>query len=299
MMITQSFYGNSKACPKVLLVVPHGASGFEVFFKRFPDILDHPEIRRSNGAFERFLAVEQDRGSSELAHSIARKLNEMTPEMGIRILELSYPRGLVDGGRIVSHCLRPFLPDALLRRHKDAFIQIHQDSVDYVLDQVSSVSDSGGCVLDIHTMASFCPSEPLDSYQSWESLIPYTRAFDDAYKHGSLRSFDIITADGDGREIAHKPLRDELEKSLGGRFDLSFNHPYAALKHFMMNVYMCHGSGIALDLPKHLLAEDGPDRLDLANFKLCWAKLNRTGLLIAQGVMSYLNLRHQDMPSEP
>lgn len=291
MMITQSFYGNPKASLKVLLVVPHGASGFEVFFKRFPEILDHPEIRDLNGAFERFLAIEQDRGSSELSHSIARHLEKLVPDLGIRVTELSYPRGILDGGRIVSHCLRPFLPNSLAGALNGAFIRIHEESVRTVLQQVKEVSDSGGCTLDIHTMASYSPTESLEKYNAWDHLVSYTRAFDQASQSGTLRSFDMITADGHGEEIACSLLRQNLKSALEKEFDLAFNDPYAAMKHFMMNVYMCQGPGIALDLPKHLLTTESPNQLDLATFKLCWSKLNKTGLLIAHGVKSFLESR--------
>ena len=83
--------------------------------------------------------------------------------------------------------------------------------------------------------------------------------------------------------IGFPPLRDALvEEFSNARFHVE-NDPYHAPSHFMMNRHMVNTDGIALDVPKHMVAQvSHPNDLILDRFELDGNKIEGLGRVIAK-----------------
>ena len=153
-MIIETLYSkNIQDTVNLLLIVPHGADA-STFQARFPQLFQHFFDKGASELLRQYLRIEQDFGAKEIAHSIASYLYRHS-SISSRVLELAYPRGLLDGGRQESHCLREFLPKTILSDYGEELKDVHRASISYVKQQLGQVRDAGGIFLDVHTMAPF------------------------------------------------------------------------------------------------------------------------------------------------
>ena len=204
---------------------------------------------------------------------------------------MDYPRAIVDGGRILDHCLRPCLPPDLFNRLKDKFLDMHQDMLHKLEELHEEVNQNHGYVLDLHTMASFSPhhkGEIKTIPVSFENLEEYYEQFINAPREkGYLRYVDVITEDGHGHYIADRKLAKAVSKNLSlANIDYRENSPYFAPPEFLMNTHMSRCPGLAIDIPKHLLAAiERPEDFALDGFQLCYEKIGDMAQILGNGLM--------------
>lgn len=254
-MLTVSRYGISNEVD-FLIIVPHAGEG-SVFFRRFTEIKRHPEVVSRMEMFCDFIKLEQDLGATVMAHKIARALSKIHPRMGITLLEIDYPRGLLDGGRQMSHCIRPFLPADLLEGLRDDFNHTHLSCLDKIRSYLRLLVKNRGFFIDLHTMASHDPifaKGPTQTFD-WASMDEYIEGYRLGEQHGKQRIIDFIKRDDDGVIIADRKISECLEERFRGQYPFADSNPYRASKHFMMNEYMRSAPGIAIDFPKDLIFE--------------------------------------------
>lgn len=286
-MIRRTLYGNNHHF-RLLITVPHGSIG-EAFFARYPHFWQSFSQPTESKAFYRYLRIEQDFGAQELAHRLAYWVNCLMPKLGVLILEKDYPRGILDGGRQLSHCLRPMVPPDILKALETDLLQLHASTLDVVRKEIVLLNQHRGALIDLHTMAPFCPHFMQGSKnlpETYESLSDYLDHFLDPKFHhpDSKRNIDLITEDGSGKMIADKQLSAAFTKTLSPKFPLAFNDPYAAPPHFMMHEYLCSSRGIAIDVPKDLISQQAPPDFKLERFDLCSQKIDQLAKLMAQAV---------------
>ncbi len=250
-------YGN-KNRRDVLIVDPHGADA-EYFLSKFPDFASNRQIKALGSAFEQFLAIEQDRGATELCHATAKALVKIDATLGVEIFQMNYPRAILDGGRLMSHLIRSWVPEPLRQAHHDDWYRIHKTTLARLDQRYQQLQQDGGLLLDLHTMAPYSPVDPDGQakvmHATWENLEQYITDFVEAPQLASnRRHFDIITQDENEREIGCQVLSTHLGEQLDQRgIPWARNHPYRAVSHFMMNYHLTNARGVALDLPKDLL----------------------------------------------
>ncbi|SMF78190.1 hypothetical protein [Pseudobacteriovorax antillogorgiicola] len=284
-------YGSNPEEYSVLVVSPHSADGKE-FFDQFPEIVNHPLIKSHWDLFEQYVEIERDKGADQLAHQLGHQLAQRG--ISSMVLEWQYPRAIVDGGRILSHCLRPCLPPTLQEQLNDRLLGMHKRSLEKLEELHQVINDRHGFVIDMHTMASFSPmndgkieTKPV----SFEGLRAYCQQFTDAPRTpDNLRLFDVITQDEDAREIAHPRLKKAIIDSLNrASIDFVENDPYCADSAFLMNVHLTRCPAIALDLPKHYVASvDNPMDFSLPDFNVDSIKVERIAKLIAEATKDAL-----------
>jgi hypothetical protein len=254
------------------VVVPHGAGAAD-FFKFFPEIEADPDLAKIWPIFEDYLAIERDGGAGEIAHALAYRL---ASSFDIRTLvaEVNFPRGIVDGGRLRNHCLRNCLPPKLAEDLTPAFLRVHEDSLAYMdrlYEQLEA--DTSALLIDMHTMASYCPVDEAGLKRtapvSFPTLPAYIEQYLSASNHAYQRKIDLICADESGRLLADPILLDSIRQSLeSAGYACLDNEPYHAAPIYLSYQHMQKVPSISLDIPKHLIAKGGEKDLELDNLQI-------------------------------
>ncbi len=287
-MLNITHFASDESPLSFLIVSPHSSQGNN-FFNEYPQIFDHPEVKNKSDVFKTYIKIESDFGAQELAHAIAKQVHERG--FTCIVCELDYPRGLLDGGRQLDHCLREALPASVLDNHQEDWLQIHQNSLTVLDELYDRLNKSEGLLLDIHTMASFSPMKEGKEHtfkETFDNLESYCQQFLQAPKtQENLRSIDIISQDGSGNEIGCNFLKNFL--ALGFReagIDFVENHPYVAEPAFLMNRHLLNTRGIAIDVPKHMLANiRRPQELNLDTIQLDENKIEGLARIIAKAAI--------------
>ena len=81
------------------------------------------KIKRKMNFLE-YVKLEKDSGATELCHEIAKNLE--AKGIASIVVELEYPRGILDGGRVLEKCIRDALPRDLGEQLNSRFLAIHQ-----------------------------------------------------------------------------------------------------------------------------------------------------------------------------
>lgn len=294
--IKETLY-HSRGKHHTVLVVPHGAEARE-FFGFFPEIPGDPDLQKVWPLFESYLEIERDGGASEISHAVAYCLASV---FGIRsqVVELNYPRGLVDGGRLRDHCLRPCLPLQLMDRLKEAMLKVHETSLSY-MDRLyeSMEAEASTFLIDIHTMASFCPvgksGKPYTLPISFPLLKDYVNQYLNAYEHAYRRKIDLICADEAGRKLADPTLLACVSEALQrADYHCLENEPYHAAPIYLSYQHMLKVPSLSIDVPKHLIAVGGEDELVLDRLKIDPAALKALAESLAQGIAAAFQQKTQ------
>ncbi len=277
---------------RVMILSPHCSSG-ENFFKEFPEILKHEKIIEKKEEFLKYIELEKDSGTTELCHKIAEDLE--ANGIGSIVIELDYPRAILDGGRVLEKCIRDALPRDLGEQLNSQFLAIHQKSLDRLLELYAVLNTNKGLILDVHTMASYCPmykGTKQTKTISFDALDTYLRQYFGAPKEESnIRYFDLITSDVRGMELGDKKLKSHIEQELHeAGIPYMLNKPYAASDEFLMYPNLTHCRGLCFDIPKHSLStyHADPEGFDLANIELDEGQLEIYAALMTRALIKTL-----------
>ena len=278
----------------VTIVSPHGSHGSK-FWDYVPEILKEPAINENKELFLRYLAIEKDTGANELAHAIASHFVSIDPSYGANVIEFDYPRGIVDGGRILSHCIRDCLPAQLKAQLTPRLKSLHARSLAKLEGVYKELSSKKGLLLDIHTMAPYCPVDANGKAKtipvSFDTLAAYVQQFIDAQiSESNRRTVDLIISDPSlTKAIADQDLQLALQGVFSSRgIDFCENHPYFAEEHFLMYQHFVNAKAVAIDVPKDRIArlKGKNEYFDLADFELDQKKIDH----IAEAIASALHL---------
>jgi len=283
---------------RVLLISPHGA-GAKEFLDAFPAIEADPQLQALWPLFETYLAIERDVGADELAHAIAHNLARRF-DVPCQVVCVNYPRAIIDGGRLMDHCLRLCLPTALFVQLKTSMLELHQRTIRRVEELYAEIkSGSARYLIDVHTMASFCPIDGNGTRYilpvSFHRLEDYVTQFIEARNHEYRRSVDLITADDHGQRWADPQLIAEIQRALGAEgYPQLENIPYCALSAFLSHQHLRTVPSISLDVPKHLLSTWADDFTDyqLDDVPLSAEKIERLGQCLAGAIHAAMSGRN-------
>ena len=262
----------------LLITSPHGCWG-EPFFQLFPEILQHHEIVKKEKTFRNYLNIEHDKGASDIGISIARHFHESFGlDKRVVFVEILYPRGILDGGRLLSHCLRKSLPTDLMHFKKKVFLDIHDNTLVKIDELLEEVQAAKGRIIDIHTMAPSSPKEQVSSTMGLQECFANLDDYVSGYLETSndvtceKRPIDLMTQLQDGTVIADEQFAEQCLKEFTA-YDLQaeLNHPYSCANFYLAGYMFRKCRGLAIDVPKHLLAKD-PQNFRLEDFEVCSKK---------------------------
>ncbi len=282
---------------QVILVVPHGADATE-FLEFFPEIPAHPDLEKIWPLFRSYLAIERDAGASELAHALGARLAS-TAGYSVQVLEMNYPRGIVDGGRLNEHCLRPCLPHTLFDELKAAFLALHQTSLAAIDRVYEKMAEHPACfLLDVHTMASYCPvnaegerrTEPV----AFATLASYVNQYLEAREHRYQRQIDLICSAADGRKLADPLLLQALTETLSeDGYTCLENEPYHAAPIYLSYQHMQKVPSLSIDVPKHLVASNALEPYELDQIRVDPLRIDRLAASLARGLERAFSRKYQ------
>ncbi|MBI4143023.1 hypothetical protein HY480_04070 [Candidatus Uhrbacteria bacterium] len=290
------YYGPRTGGPlDVILLCPHGG-GHEQFLGCYPEVAR--ACPASDDVLRTYLAVERDVGSSELAHAIARAIARQPIGVHIEVLDITFPRGILDGNRIPERAIRAVFDHAAHPDLVAALRNEHRFACAVVEDRLA-VLGGDGIVVDLHTMAPYSPrttpGSPTEAaVETPTTLAEYTAAYRDRVRWGTRRAVDVVTTvAGTTTNIADPVLLTNLRSSLT-RTSVPFreNDPYPTAEHVLTTSYLRQHRGIAIDVPKDLLAmipaED--PAFDLAHVPLSRGNMTRIAEPIAGAIANSLVL---------
>lgn len=246
--------------PAFVLVVPHADGGQRL-------LAEHPEILEACAAPEallrRYLLLEADHGSIDLARSVARHLEAQ--DLGVDILTSRLPRGLIDAGRLPARALRHVWRADADSRLLALLVESHAEGVRQVVQAVRGLDPREGIFVDLHTMASRGPRRMRSPTESADERPEALDAYIALFVEGGARreAIDLITHIG-ADLVADLRLREEIATALDvARRRWVANRPYAAADHLVAGMLMRERRGIMLDVPKHwLFGRTWPDPAD-------------------------------------
>lgn len=298
-LITQPSKGKQRYYPKcripfdAVILCQHGDDGTD-FFKRKEEAIQSLS-NHDPALLQAYLAIEQDVGSSELAHAIANSLVGMSSErFSVVVLDVPLPRAFIDANRVREHALRPVFDYAGREDIAASFLRQYDHETSSIASTLRQLS-SQGVVLDIHSMAPYSPQvNQVDGAHAVElsptTLDRYVRAYTDPAMRGERCNIDIVTSLEDGSIIADHVLAAECAR----QFDQSgihyrFNHPYHTNEKVMTTRYMHRHHTLAVDVPKDYIARTpGSQAFDLANLEPVPDMINAVAVPIAQAAKARL-----------
>lgn len=291
MLVKETRYGENF---RALILSPHGSEGTR-FFELFPEILADEQVAKQKESFLAYVELEKDSGATELCHKIAQEL--LSQGVSSKVVELDYPRAIVDGGRILEKCLRNALPRDLEESLQSRFLDMHQKSLNRLLELYKELNQNNGLILDVHTMASFCPvnhGAKLTKPISFETMESYKKQYINAPRDlDNLRYFDLITADTRGEELGDKKLKMNIEQMLiENNISYKMNKPYAASDEFLMYPNLTHCRGLCFDIPKHSLTKyhSHPENFDVSAIELDDGQLSLYASVLSEAFVQSLDL---------
>lgn len=275
---------DAKNRPTCVILCQHGDDGRK-FLTRFPDF--HKVCGISKELLERYLAVERDFGTGELAHAVARKVQERGYSVGVA--EVLKPRGVVDPNRITGKCVQPLFDHEKNQSLVAQLTTEHATALGEVAEVLTSVNPI--VLVDLHSMSSHTPRVDAESTVRAVKLVPgnveaYLEAWLSAATNGERRYLDIVTHLNTDEVVADLRFAVKMAMALQrASVEYRFNHPYPTAKEVMTTEYLQKYPGVCLDVPKDYLAEGPLDGL--------WLNMNKVMKIahaVAEAIAKYLEV---------
>ncbi len=281
-------YGKARRISCVFLC-QHGDMG-EKLFARYPSLPDLCVSGRQK--FMQYIAVEQDAGTPELAHILAKMASDA--DHASLVVHAELPRGVVDPNRITERSLQEIID---WRQHPDLASELkglHADTLAHVAALLAETKPR--LVIDVHSMGQYTPRAKAESdvravTLAFDRLEEYLEAWLDPARRGERRVLDIVTALADGTVVADM----QFARMMAGELDMvgidyRFNHPYPTAPHVMTTAYLRQYPGGCIDVPKDMLADGALDAM-----RVNLRKVERVARPIANAAIAYLGQQVETM----
>lgn len=284
--------GAEKAVPDVVIWCPH-ASNAEPFLSSFPEIRE--SIVANDETLLRFLDLEQDQGSDQLALAIADALAaQSSDQLAIRVIYARLPRGIIDPARSADFAIRNIFHDELDGSLLQVMRILHESIIRRISEQVLNLDPINGYFMEVHTMAPYSPtntpfSDTKAILETPKALEPYIQAYINAPELGERRDIAVITSTSDGEYLADEHLTQQMVAELQqADYKFHYNNPYKASRRLIGGILMSQRRAVALDVPKDLLTKqpaESPD-FNLLNLDLDAGNIQRLANTVVKGLLA-------------
>lgn len=253
MYISERNYGDSfDTKADVVILCPHGSMGSK--FIQEHGICD---LVTDVNVFAKFNELEADKGSFELARSIADEISVRRNDLLVRVIEVGIPRSVIDCNRVESNAaVRRIVNWAEFHKVHSELVAIHRDTIEQLKELALANRRPGSVLLDLHTMADFSPvcavvdpSQPALAEEQL-GLESYVSSYLDAVNNGRPRHTNLITS-LDESCIADRDFTTacEIELQAAG-FAVSHDVPYSLSRRLMSFFYAANSRSITIDFKK-------------------------------------------------
>lgn len=284
--ISTESYGNTRRKKAhVGLVVLHGSTGGQLF-KENPGLL---RLAPDEGEFQKYLAIESDFGTLELAREVARAIDKLTSALRIDITHVDLPLGIIDVNALdIEAAVRNVLDPEYCGSVESLLGKVHQAALGALDKQLGKIHKDG-ILVSLHSCS---PGERIAAPdESYDRLGVYNRSFTMPENQDAAvpRLIDIVTALPNGRVVADEGLVHNMERCLEAEgFPVALNSPFS-IQPGTWQLQASRGPRFAaLDVPKHHIAEGSAESVisNLAALKIDKEKVEKLAGQIAMAIVT-------------
>ena len=286
---TFSYYSGDDLKFDVMITCPHAERGDKFLEFDYPIIAELVKLDKAD--FNKFLAIEYDFGTHSLSHTIAKVLHT---KFGIRtlIIEPSFPRSILDAGRLYPNCLRSIIDYSSHPVLKRALLDLYDRYMAHLCHAVAIAKSYGAISIDLHTMSTYSPNIIQERYaeaitETPSNLLEYIRLFRDSHKDGEKRLTEFFTGDHRNGIFANQSLLDKLTKHFESvNIPIQYDKPYILAEHLVAHYLVSELSTVCVDLPKDFLSKVTTENedYDLANLDIDADKLDQMSNVFANSI---------------
>jgi hypothetical protein len=286
---TLYFYTEADFRFDLLITCPHAEMGTSFLEIDFPAISDLISIDKQS--LYEFLSIEHDFGTHELAQAIAQKLFK---EYGVStlILEPSFPRSILDAGRLYPNCLRNIIDYDNHKDIKNELLNVYNDYMAKLVHVTAVAKNYNALAIDLHTMSSYSPNIIQERYseairEEPDNLMEYIGYYKNSNKDFEKRKTELFTGDSRNGIFASKELLQSLTAEiLARRIPMDYDKPYVLAEHLVAHYLVCELGCVCIDIPKDLLSVTTTDDegYDIANLVIDEAKIDSVAGMFARAV---------------
>ncbi len=284
-------YGNTnKKHADLIINCPHGAnSGFTLDL--FPDLISVLEVNEKD--FKKYLYIEQDIGSHELSHLIAKNIVSVTKnKKRVDVIDVKLHRGIIDANRLKDRAIR-YIYDfnkypVLFNEMNNVYCELYKSLLSYFEENIGN-----GYYIDIHTMAPCNPlSTDIDPDTQLEispnTILEY--CFSYTKDKGRRRAIDLMVGLKESNEIlADESIKNNISRYLAKYgFKYDYNEPYSLVPYIMSYVYTKKYKGIDIDIPKDYLSNESGESFKLDNITISETKLKKLAESLCKGILKVI-----------
>ncbi|QIW10861.1 hypothetical protein [Francisella sp. LA112445] len=275
---TLYFYTDEDLRFDLVLTCPHAEIGSNFIEFDYPAIKQLIKLEKQ--AFDDFLAIEYDFGTYSLSHAIAQKLY---CEYGLYtlIMEPTFPRSVLDAGRLYPNCIRNIIDYDQHLELKDSLIKLYDEYMEKLCHVVAVAKSYNAVSIDLHTMSSYSPNVIQERYseaiiETPDTLEQYIDLYKKAHIEGEKRITELFTGDARNGIFASKMLLESLSRELEAiGIDIQYDKPYILAEHLVAHYLVCELETVCIDIPKDLISKVTTDdeEYDIANLEVDKNKL--------------------------
>ena len=296
---TFSYYSDESLAFDVMITCPHAERGDKFIEFDYPIIAEL--VKLSKDDFDKFLGIEYDFGSHSLAHAIAKELHQ---KLGLKtlIIEPSFPRSILDAGRLYPNCIRNIIDYNQHPKLKEELLKLFDRYMAHLVNAVAMAKRYDAISIDLHTMSTYSPNVIQERYaeaitETPDNLEEYIRLFRDSHKEGEKRLTEFFTGDHRNGIFANHKLLETLSKHFAkANIEKQYDKPYILAEHLVAHYLVCELATVCVDLPKDLLSVKTTDNkidYDLANLDIDKEKLGVMSKIFANAILDAHSLLNE------
>lgn len=260
-------YGNiEKPSPDIVLDVPHDGD-----HKDFMQALQklHPTVQQLLAPEAvKYLDLERDIGSSQMAHQLAENLSESFSGLRIDVVEFLGPRGFVDVSRDKDHpqAVRPVIDfnTEVGQAIRETLVQIHTFGYDQTYQAITNIAPKG-IYISMHSYDGWAiePGAMPGSIPEYIAQVEEGRNQPEHRCFGTLAATAANSQEKDYRSIGDQLFENEIHYALialGIRVEA--NNPYWLTIGNRVRTFLegaLKKQGLAFEAPKSYLRENPED----------------------------------------
>lgn len=248
-LIKTKIFANPKAKFRIFLNCPHGYFGPE-FLQNFPkvqELFSHVPEK----IFQKYLNLEMDFGSSQLAFALAEELSSDTD------IILCFPqvdRGLLDANRTPDHAVRKVFDHQEHGHIRNKLKKMSTEMFDHISKISKEFLKEEGLFLDLHTMWPTCQRISPEEFESPDSLEKYVEHLLHPENQKQLRAINFLVSDLEKNIIADSFYVEKMAETFQLRgIKIALDTPYQMLPKYTSYHYYKNFSGVSIDIPRSFL----------------------------------------------
>nr|WP_235261363.1 hypothetical protein [Francisella sp. FSC1006] len=282
----------------MVITCPHAELGDNFVEFDFPAIGQLVKLNKEE--FKDFLSIEYDFGTHSLSNAIAQKLFS---NYGIctLIVEPTFPRSILDAGRLYPNCIRNIIDYEQHHELKNALVKLYDEYMQKLCHVVAVAKSYDALSIDLHTMSSYSPNVIQERYseainETPNTLTDYIDLYKNAHLEGEKRVLELFTGDTRNGIFASKELLISLTRELrSAGIDIEFDKPYILAEHLTAHYLVCELETVCIDIPKDILSKLTTDdkNYDISKLEVDKDKLDKVSNIFASAIANTRELKQQ------